>query len=185
MEDGESREAIFDVACSDGLEPDPLTHRCGDNGARVNLTDCSVSRDKGATQLRATWTDPQALNPDLLRSVWGTAYASLWFDGHRSFLPVEGDAVRRLGTVTLLLALLPQLIAHSTFNWALRYLPAAYVSITTLGEPIGSTILAFLLLGERPTGLMLAGGILILTGIAVASRPDPALRSQSEETQTR
>jgi hypothetical protein len=59
VEDGESREAIFDVACCNGLEPDPRTHRCGDNGARVNLTDCSVSRDKGATQLRATWTDPQ------------------------------------------------------------------------------------------------------------------------------
>jgi drug/metabolite transporter (DMT)-like permease len=85
----------------------------------------------------------------------------------------------------LLLALLPQLIAHSTFNWALRYLPSSYVSITTLGEPIGSTILAFLLLGERPPGLMLVGGILILAGIAVASRPNPALRSQSEETQTR
>jgi hypothetical protein len=59
VEDGESHEVIFDVACSDGLEPDPRTYRCGDNGARVNLSDCSVSRDKGATQLRATWTDPQ------------------------------------------------------------------------------------------------------------------------------
>jgi 4-amino-4-deoxy-L-arabinose transferase-like glycosyltransferase len=57
----------------------------------------------------ATWIDPQALNPDLLRSVWGTAYGSLWFDAHRSFLPVEGDGVRRLGTATLLLALLPTL----------------------------------------------------------------------------
>ncbi|MDB4433362.1 glycosyltransferase family 39 protein [bacterium] len=57
----------------------------------------------------ATWTDPQLLNPDLLRSVWGSTYASLWFDGHRSFLPVEGEAVRRLGTLTLLLALLPTL----------------------------------------------------------------------------
>jgi drug/metabolite transporter (DMT)-like permease len=69
----------------------------------------------------------------------------------------------------LMLALIPQLIAHSTYNWALRYLSAAYVSITVLGEPIGSTILAFLLLGEQPTGLMLVGGVLILTGIVVAS----------------
>ena len=58
VEDGEARERVFDVACSDGLTPDPDTHRCGDNGARVNLADCSVSRDKGATQLRAVWTDP-------------------------------------------------------------------------------------------------------------------------------
>jgi drug/metabolite transporter (DMT)-like permease len=69
----------------------------------------------------------------------------------------------------LMLALIPQLIAHSTYNWALRYLSAAYVSITVLGEPIGSTILAFLLLGEQPTFLMLIGGALILTGILVAS----------------
>ena len=58
IEDGQARERVFDVACSDGLTPDPDTHRCGDNGARVNLADCSVSRDKGATQLRTVWTDP-------------------------------------------------------------------------------------------------------------------------------
>ncbi len=55
----------------------------------------------------ATWTDPQALNPDLLRSVWGSTYASLWFDGHRHFLPRESVAVTRAGTLILALALLP------------------------------------------------------------------------------
>jgi 4-amino-4-deoxy-L-arabinose transferase-like glycosyltransferase len=55
----------------------------------------------------ATFTDPQLLNPDLLRSVWGSTYAATWFDGHRYFLPVDSDAARRLGTLTLLLALLP------------------------------------------------------------------------------
>ncbi|GAB4529333.1 MAG: DMT family transporter [Anaerolineales bacterium] len=69
------------------------------------------------------------------------------------------------------LALVPQLMGHSTFNWALRYLPAAYVSITLLGEPIGSALLAFLLLGETPSGMMLAGAALILVGIVIASRP--------------
>jgi hypothetical protein len=57
----------------------------------------------------ATWTDPQLLHPDLLRSVWGSTYATLWFDGHRYFLPRDDPAVRRLGTATLLLALLPTL----------------------------------------------------------------------------
>ena len=57
----------------------------------------------------ATWTDPQLLNPDLLRSVWGSTYATVWFDGHRFFLPRDDDRVRRLGTATLLLALLPTL----------------------------------------------------------------------------
>lgn len=69
----------------------------------------------------------------------------------------------------LLLALVPQLIGHSTFNWALRYLPASLVSITLLGEPIGSTILAFIILKEAPTFLKITGAILILAGIYIAS----------------
>jgi drug/metabolite transporter (DMT)-like permease len=69
----------------------------------------------------------------------------------------------------LLLAIVPQLLGHSTFNWALRYLPASLVSITLLGEPIGSTILAFIILKESPSLLKIAGAVLILAGIYVAS----------------
>ncbi len=71
----------------------------------------------------------------------------------------------------LALGLVPQLLGHSTFNWALRYLSAAYVSVTLLGEPIGSTILAYFFLRENPGVLEIVGGILILAGIYVASRP--------------
>jgi len=70
-----------------------------------------------------------------------------------------------------LLAAFPQLIGHSTYNWALRYLPAAFVAITTLVEPIGSAILAFFLLRETPANGVLLGGFLILIGIYLASRP--------------
>lgn len=70
----------------------------------------------------------------------------------------------------LLLALVPQLVGHSTYNWALRYLPAALVSITTLGEPVGSAILAYFILSEVPTPLTIFGGVLILMGIYLASR---------------
>jgi drug/metabolite transporter (DMT)-like permease len=69
-----------------------------------------------------------------------------------------------------LLALIPQIIGHSTFNWALAYLPAALVAVTTLREPGGSAILAFFLLQETPSALMIAGGVLILFGIYLASR---------------
>jgi drug/metabolite transporter (DMT)-like permease len=72
----------------------------------------------------------------------------------------------------LLLAVIPQLIGHSTFNWALGYLSAAYVSITLLGEPIGSTILAYIFLNETPTTVKLIGGGLILIGIYLASRAE-------------
>ncbi len=63
VENGEAREAVFDVACADRLTPDPTTHRCPDNGATVNLSDCSISRDKGAVNLMTTWTDPD-FEPD-------------------------------------------------------------------------------------------------------------------------
>lgn len=72
----------------------------------------------------------------------------------------------------ILLALVPQLLGHSTFNWALGYLSAAYVSITLLGEPIGSTVLAFFLLNETPSLIKLVGGVMILAGIYVASLRD-------------
>jgi len=69
-----------------------------------------------------------------------------------------------------LLALIPQLIGHTTFNWALKYLPASMVAITILGEPIGSTILAYLILGEGLTVWKVLGGISIFAGILIALR---------------
>ena len=56
--DGQTAEQVYDVACADGLEPDPQTHRCADNGARVDLSDCSYSTGLGAAELSTTWSDP-------------------------------------------------------------------------------------------------------------------------------
>jgi hypothetical protein len=58
LADGESHEQVYDVVCSDGLQPDAKTHLCPNNGAKVNLSDCSISADKGAAELATTWTDP-------------------------------------------------------------------------------------------------------------------------------
>jgi drug/metabolite transporter (DMT)-like permease len=68
----------------------------------------------------------------------------------------------------LLLALLPQLLGHSSFNWALGHLPASFVAIASLGEPIGATFLAFLFLGESLSLLKAVGAALILAGIYLA-----------------
>lgn len=68
------------------------------------------------------------------------------------------------------LALVPQLIGHSTYNWALKYMPASLVSVTILGEPVGSAILAFFLLGETPSLITLLGGGLILLGIYISTQ---------------
>lgn len=70
----------------------------------------------------------------------------------------------------LLLALLPQLVGHTIYNWSLRFFPATIVAVSTLGEPIGSAILAFLLLKETPGLSVLFGGGLILMGIYFATK---------------
>ncbi len=85
--------------------------------------------------------------------------------------PMGGFAIETIGWI-LYLALGPQLIGHSSFNWALRYLSAAYVTVTLLSEPIISSLLAWLLLKEPPTELEVVGGSLVLAGIAVASRTE-------------
>ncbi len=69
-----------------------------------------------------------------------------------------------------LLALVPQLVGHTTFNWALKYLPASMVAVAILGEPIGSTILAYFILGEGLTIWKVIGGMSILSGILIALR---------------
>jgi drug/metabolite transporter (DMT)-like permease len=84
----------------------------------------------------------------------------------------------------LLLALVPQLLGHSSFNWALGYLSAAYVSIALLGEPVGSTVLAFFLLQETPSALEIFGAILILSGIYVASRSEVIRKDNPPEVES-
>ena len=59
LENGEPVEKVYDVACSDGLTVDPATQRCPDNGAGVNLADCSISEGVGSAELKTLWRDPQ------------------------------------------------------------------------------------------------------------------------------
>ncbi len=56
--DGVPSEKVYDVACSDGLEVNPVSHRCPDNGAKVNLADCSITGDVGDVEMKTLWTDP-------------------------------------------------------------------------------------------------------------------------------
>jgi len=72
----------------------------------------------------------------------------------------------------VLLALGPQLIGHSSYNWALKYLSATFITITLLAEPIGATLLAIPLLAQTPSPIMIAGGGMILIGIYLAAREE-------------
>ena len=55
---GKTHEAVYDVACAGGATPDATTHRCPDNNAKVDISDCSYSADTGADELKAHWRDP-------------------------------------------------------------------------------------------------------------------------------
>jgi drug/metabolite transporter (DMT)-like permease len=70
------------------------------------------------------------------------------------------------------LAVGPTLIGHTGMNWALGHLPAYVVNLTTLGEPIGATLLAALLPGiaEIPGVWTIVGGALVLGGVLLAAR---------------
>ncbi|MCX6842849.1 MAG: DMT family transporter [candidate division WOR-3 bacterium] len=74
-----------------------------------------------------------------------------------------------------LLGLGPQLIGHTTFNWALRYVPAPTVAMAVLGEPVGTTILAWLILRQAPTAYEAIGGAVICAGIYLAAADVPRL----------
>ena len=56
---GRPNEKVFDVICSDGNAVDPVTHRCPDNGAKVNINDCSISQNVGSSELKTHWIDPE------------------------------------------------------------------------------------------------------------------------------
>jgi drug/metabolite transporter (DMT)-like permease len=75
----------------------------------------------------------------------------------------------------LLLALVPQLVGHTTMNWALKFFSATLVAVLILGEPIGATILASLLLGEPLSNNLLWGGTLVLLGIFLSAREERRL----------
>jgi drug/metabolite transporter (DMT)-like permease len=68
-----------------------------------------------------------------------------------------------------LMALGPSILGHTVYNWTLRHVPASVVSVSLLGEPIGSSILAFALLSESPPELAIVGGGVILAGILLAT----------------
>jgi drug/metabolite transporter (DMT)-like permease len=79
----------------------------------------------------------------------------------------------------LMLALVPQLIGHTSFNWAVNWITPTIVTLVILLEPVGSTILGVFIFGEVPGLIVLGGAVILLAGVAVAvygrrDQPEPA-----------
>ncbi len=83
-------------------------------------------------------------------------------------LPLLGYG-RREWIIFFALAVGPGLFGHTVVNWALEHVESAVVSVSLLGEPVGATILALVLLTEVPGPTTVAGGIVVLAGIYVTS----------------
>lgn len=73
----------------------------------------------------------------------------------------------------VLLALVPQVVGHTTFNWALKFIPPTTVSVLVLGEPIGATVLAFLIFGETISPQKGLGLLVLAMGILLSAQSVP------------
>jgi len=102
---------------------------------------------------------------------YGSAALILWVMVFALRLPITGFSGQTY-TAFLVMALVPQIIGHSSYNWALKWFSASLIAVGLLGEPIGSTILAYILLGEGLTWPKVVGGTLILAAIYLAARSE-------------
>ena len=99
---------------------------------------------------------------------YGSAAIVLWIAVLILNLPVTGYSSQTVAAFWAM-ALVSQIIGHSSYNWALKWFSTALVAVALLGEPIGSTILAYLIFEESLTWLKFVGGAFILSAIYIAA----------------
>lgn len=111
--------------------------------------------------------------------VYGTAGLLLLVWTLSAGIPITGYSTQ--GYLWLIvMALFPQLVGHSSLNYAVGYLPATLVSMATQLEPIGSAILAYLLFGELPFPLQILGSVIIISGVMLATYGQNQKRKNSK-----
>lgn len=103
-----------------------------------------------------------------LALVYGCAAVALMTTALAAGVPLAGYGVAGWGLLVAI-AVGPQLIGHSAFNWALRHLSPTFVALAILGEPVGSAVLAALLLGEVPGLEQSIALLVLLAGIVMAA----------------
>ena len=98
---------------------------------------------------------------------YGSAALFLWLAVIALQLPVSGYDTQTYAAFWAM-ALVSQIIGHSSYNWALKWFSTGFVAVALLGEPIGSTIMAYLIFDEGLTWSKLIGGLLIFSAIYIA-----------------
>jgi drug/metabolite transporter (DMT)-like permease len=99
---------------------------------------------------------------------YGSAAAILWLVVLFLNLPITGYSNETVAAFWAM-ALISQILGHSSYNWALKWFSTSLVAVALLGEPIGSTILAYFLFDEGLTWLKILGGLFILSAIYIAA----------------
>ncbi|MGB5751044.1 MAG: DMT family transporter [Desulfobacterales bacterium] len=99
---------------------------------------------------------------------YGSAALFLWLAVIALQLPVSGYDTQTVAAFWAM-ALVSQIIGHSSYNWALKWFSTGFVAVALLGEPIGSTIMAYLIFNEGLTWPKAIGGLLILSAIYIAA----------------
>lgn len=65
----------------------------------------------------------------------------------------------------ILLALIPTLLGHTIFNWAIKWVSTTTISMSILFEPIGAAILAYFILNEITYPTQWIGGSIVIIGL--------------------
>ena len=113
---------------------------------------------------------------------YGSAAVLLWLAVLIMRLPVAGYSAGTFAAFGAM-ALISQVVGHSSYNWGLKWFSAGLIAVTLLGEPIFSTILAYFLFGEGLTWMKIVGGTCILSAIyLVAAGEEPAAAKTAGDT---
>ena len=99
---------------------------------------------------------------------YGSAALFLWLAVIALQLPVSGYDTQTVAAFWAM-ALVSQIIGHSSYNWALKWFSTGFIAVALLGEPIGSTIMAYLIFNEGLTWSKALGGLFILSAIYIAA----------------
>ncbi len=114
-------------------------------------------------------------------TVYATCALLLWPAAVLSGARLTGFPAKTWG-LFVLMALVPQMLGHTVFNYLLKDVSATVVAISVMGEPIGSTLLALAFFGETPPWTAVLGGLLLLAGIYVAVTAEGRARRRQPVT---